>query len=476
MRSSEMQTLTILHTNDIHSHFGSMSAIAAMISEERAQAGHLLVLDIGDHMDRMAVETEGTLGMANVDVLNLTGYDAITIGNNEGLTFTPDQLAQSYTGLLCPIVCGNVLEQDTGHPPAWMKPWSIIEKGPFRIGLLGATAPFNTFYELMGWQVTDPVETLQDQVKTLREDVDIIIVLSHLGLSTDKRLAEQVSGIDIILGGHTHHVLEEPLMIGKTVLGAAGKFGQWLGKVVLERAGEAEPIQLVRSGCVPVQSNMLDEQVSLAIATNGVEAERMLDQTAVITDRTLPVHYERESPFATLLAQAVLHFTGAELSLVNAGQLLGNLPQGDITKGMLHSLCPSPINACTICLNGYQIREALEQSLLEEFISRSIVGFGFRGRILGTLCVDGMEVRYDPSAPAYDKIQSIHVNGIPIEEQRKYIVGTLDMFTFNVGYPSLAQGSNIQYYLPEFIRDLLERELKRPGALEESLRSRWIQS
>ncbi|MGQ8871443.1 bifunctional metallophosphatase/5'-nucleotidase [Paenibacillus sp. TSA_86.1] len=476
MRSSEKQTLTILHTNDVHSHFGSMSAIAAMIREERAQAGHLLVLDIGDHMDRMAIETEGTLGMANVDVLNLTGYDAITIGNNEGLTFTPDQLAQSYTGLLCPIVCGNVFEQDTGHPPAWMKPWSIIEKGPFRIGLLGATAPFNTFYELMGWQVTDPVETLKDQVKTLREHVDIIIVLSHLGLSTDKRLAEQVTGIDVILGGHTHHVLEEPLVIGKTVLGAAGKFGQWLGKVVLERAGEAEPIQLVRSGCVPVQSTMLDEQVSLAIATNAVEAERMLDQTAVITDRTLRVHYEQESPFATLLAQAVRHFTGAELSLVNAGQLLGNLPQGDITKGMLHSLCPSPINACTICLNGYQIREALEQSLLEEFISKPIVGFGFRGRILGTLCVDGMEVRYDPSAPAYDKIQSILVNHIPIEEQREYIVGTLDMFTFNVGYPSLAQGSNIQYYLPEFIRDLLERELKRPGALEESLHSRWFQS
>ncbi|MDT0121921.1 bifunctional UDP-sugar hydrolase/5'-nucleotidase [Paenibacillus sp. RRE4] len=476
MRGSEKQTLTILHTNDIHSHFGSMSAIAAMINEERAQGGHLLVLDIGDHMDRMAVETEGTLGKANVDVLNLTGYDAITIGNNEGLTFTPDQLAQSYTGLLCPIVCGNVFEQDTGRPPAWMKSWVIVEKGPFRIGLLGATAPFNTFYELLGWQVTDPVETLRDQVKVLREQVDVIVVLSHLGLSTDKRLAEQVEGIDVVLGGHTHHVLEEPLLIGNTVLGAAGKFGQWLGRVVLERAGQAEPVQLVSSGCVPVHSSMLEEQVSLAIATNRTEAERLLDQTAVITDRTLPVYYERESPFAILLAQAVRHFTKAEISLVNAGQLLGNLPQGDITKGMLHSLCPSPINACTICLNGDQIREALEQSLLKEFFSKPIVGFGFRGRILGTLCVDGIEVLYDPSAPAYDKIQSIYVNGIPMDGKREYVVGTLDMFTFNVGYPSLAQGSNIQYYLPEFIRDLLEEELKRPGALEESLRNRWLPS
>ncbi|PZT54375.1 bifunctional metallophosphatase/5'-nucleotidase [Paenibacillus silvae] len=476
MHSSEKQTLTILHTNDLHSHFGSMSAIAAMIRQERARGGHLLVLDIGDHMDRMAVETEGTLGMANVDVMNLTGYDAITIGNNEGLTFTTEQLAQAYNALLCPIVCGNVVEHATGQPPAWMQPSAIIDKGPFQIGLLGATAPFNTFYELLGWRVLDPVETLKEQVNKLRGQVDVIIVLSHLGLSTDKRLAEQTEGIDVILGGHTHHILEEPLVIGQTVLGAAGKFGQWLGKVVLERSTEEGTLRLVNSGCVPIQEELLEENVSLAIGANRREAVRVLDQTAVITDRELSIDYERESAFANLLAQAVRQSTGAELSLVNAGQLLGNLPQGDITKGLLHSLCPSPINACTICLKGSQIREALEQSLLQEFAHKPIVGFGFRGKILGTLCMDGMEVRYDPNAPASHRIQSIMVNGAIMEDQREYVVGTLDMFTFNVGYSSLAQGSNIKYHLPEFIRDLVEKELKRPGALEESLRSRWFQS
>ena len=193
----------------------------------------------------------------------------------------------------------------------------------------------------------------------------------------------RLPGIDV-LGGHTHHVLEEPLVIGQTVLGAAGKFGQWLGKVVLERTSVGEPLQLVSSGCMVAKSILLDDQVTLAIATNRTEAERTLNQTAVITDRVLSITYDRESPFATLLAQAVRHFTGAQLSLVNAGQLLGDLPQGNITKGMLHSLCPSPINACTICLSGSHIREALEQSLLDEFSGKPIMGFGFRGHILGT--------------------------------------------------------------------------------------------
>ncbi|WP_440118258.1 bifunctional metallophosphatase/5'-nucleotidase [Paenibacillus sp. QZ-Y1] len=473
MSTRKTQTLTILHSNDIHSHFGSMSSIAAMIAWERAQAGEVLVLDIGDHMDRMAVETEGTLGAANVDVINLTGYDAITIGNNEGLTFTPEQLAHSYSGLLSPVVCGNVIEQATGLPPAWMKSSLILEKGPFCVGLLGATAPFTAFYELLGWDVLDPVETLREQVEAMRSQVDVVVILSHLGLSTDRRLAEQIAGIDVILGGHTHHVLEEPLVIGQTVLGAAGKFGQWLGKVVLEReSGQNEPT-LVSSGCVPVQSMMLEEKVSLAIATHRTEAERVLDQTAVITDRMLPIDYEHESPFGSLLAQAVRQFTGAQLSLVNAGQLLGDLPQGNVTKGMLHSLCPSPINACTIYLNGNQIREALEQSLLPEFSAKPIIGFGFRGDILGTLCMDGMEVEYDPHALPYEKIRAIYIDGEPIRDEDEYVVGTLDMFTFNVGYPSLALGSDTLYRLPEFIRDLLEMELKRPGALEDSLRSRW---
>lgn len=473
MSLMENERLTILHTNDIHSHFDSMSSIAAMIERERREAGAFLVLDIGDHMDRMAVETEGTLGAANVDVINLTGYDAITIGNNEGLTFTPEQLAKSYSGLQCPVVCGNVLDQRTGLPPAWMEPSLIVDKGGFRIGLLGATAPFTSFYELLGWDVLDPVETLRKQAEAIRSEVDVVIVLSHLGLSTDRRLAEQTDSIDLILGGHTHHVLEEPLIIGGTALGAGGKFGQWLGKMVLERKAESKRPVLVHGGCVPVDRSLLEEKVVLAIETDRMAANEALLQTAVITDRTLAIDYVHESPFANLLAQAVRRFTGAQVSVVNAGQLLGDLPSGDITKGMLHSLCPSPINACTIVLKGRHLREALEQCLLPEYTDKPIIGFGFRGNILGTLCVDGLEITFDPDGSPYERIRSISLDGEPLGGEEEIVIGTLDMFTFNVGYPPLAQGTETSYRLPEFIRDLIETELKRPGALDECLRTRW---
>ncbi|MBE6069830.1 MAG: bifunctional metallophosphatase/5'-nucleotidase, partial [Clostridium lundense] len=205
MPEMNQETLTILYTNDIHSHFETMGRIAAMIDELRAEApASTLLLDIGDHMDRAAFETEGTLGQANVDVLNLTGYDAVTIGNNEGLTFTPEMLGQAYAGLHSSVVCGNIIEMQTGQPPAWMQSRLIIHKQGFKIGLVAATAAFAEFYELLGLESLNPLDTIARDVSQLRDEVDLVIVMSHLGLPMDRQLAETVPGIDLIIGGHTH--------------------------------------------------------------------------------------------------------------------------------------------------------------------------------------------------------------------------------------------------------------------------------
>lgn len=476
MEMTTRQMLTIFHTNDIHSHFGSMPSIAAMIDERRAALGDaLLVLDIGDHMDRMAPETEGTMGRANVDVINLTGYDAITIGNNEGLTFTPDIIEQAYAGIYCPVVCGNMIESATGVRPSWMKESLILDKAGVKVGLLGVTAPFTEFYRLLGWDALDPFEVLGEQIAALRKQVDVLIVMSHLGLPSDEKLASQFPEIDVILGGHTHHVLEKPLRIGNTALCGAGKFGTLLGEVTLTRSNSHEPFRVTSGGVVPVDQTLLNEKVTSAIVLHRRQAERALESTVAVTGQELGIAYDQESPFGNLLAQSVSHFTGAAIALVNAGQLLGPLPQGDISKGVLHSLCPSPINACVMKLRGSDIRLALEQSLLPEFADKPVKGFGFRGKVLGTMCVEGLEIQYDPDRASYDKVTGIRVAGRILEEHGEYTVGTLDMFTFRVGYEVLANGTERRFMLPEFLRNLIEMELKRPGAMEECFIARWLQ-
>ncbi|OKQ00308.1 bifunctional UDP-sugar hydrolase/5'-nucleotidase [Paenibacillus sp. P46E] len=470
-----LQRLTLIHTNDIHSHFEMMSPVAAEIAKLRAIAGDepVLLMDIGDHMDRFSVETEGTMGQANIDMINLTGYDAVTIGNNEGLTFPREMLSVLYAGIQCPVVCCNILESSTGEPPGWMKRHAILEKDGTKIGVTGATAAFASFYSLLGWEALDPEIALREQCELLAPQVDLLIILSHLGLPADRRLAEQLKGVHAILGGHTHHMLETPEIINGTAVCGAGKFGRYVGRLIFERASASHPFELASGQCFPVDPSLTEDVILPAAALHLQHGREVLNETVAITDRELALDTQGESPFGNLLAQAVRRYTGAPVSLVNSGQLLESLPAGNITAGILHALCPSPINACVVQLKGEDIRRALEQSLTEEYRTKAIFGYGFRGEVLGSLAVDGLKILYDPRAMPYDNGIAVFVAGEPLDENAIYSVGTLDMFTFRTGYESIANGTEPLYLLPHFLRDLLRMELQRPGSLEESESLRW---
>ncbi|WP_231570964.1 metallophosphoesterase [Gordoniibacillus kamchatkensis] len=215
----------MIHTNDLHSHFEAMPRIASFIRVQRELLGadRVLALDIGDHLDRMSPETEGTDGRANVDVLNATGIEAFVPGNNEGLTLAPELLRAAFAGRArFPVVCANLREASTGRIPDWMTPTHVIVKGKLRIGLIGVTAAFADYYRLLGWIADEPLQAVAARAAELRGQADIVVVLSHLGLRLDEQMAAEVPGIDVILGGHTHHLLEQPRQIGAVTVCGAG--------------------------------------------------------------------------------------------------------------------------------------------------------------------------------------------------------------------------------------------------------------
>ncbi|WP_341413862.1 bifunctional UDP-sugar hydrolase/5'-nucleotidase [Paenibacillus filicis] len=466
-----------MHTNDIHSHFEQMGKIARIVRDLREEAGasHTLTLDIGDHMDRMRPETEGTEGLANVTVLQATGYDAVTLGNNEGLTYTPDVLQRRYGEQAdFAVILGNLFEASTGELPLWARPWQLFERAGLRIGLIGATAAFSDFYRLLGWDARDPFPIIGEAVRLLRPQADVIILMSHLGLRHDESLAEQFPDIDVILGGHSHHLFKEPVLAGSTLLGATGKYGQYVGYMDLEVYPGQQRVTLAGGGVVETQGVTGAPDIEALIEGCTNLARNKLSAEVAFIDRTLPVNWHGEAPLSNLLASGLKRWVGAEIGIVNTGQLLGSLPQGPITAGDLLELCPSPINPCRLHLTGEQIVRALEESLLPEYQDKTIYGFGFRGKVLGSLAVDGMRVEYDPEAPPYAKVASVQIGGHPLETDRRYLVGTLDMFTFGTGYLSIGQGTGAEFYLPEFIRDVLLQELKDPQALQDCDVNRWI--
>ncbi|MCS7463648.1 bifunctional metallophosphatase/5'-nucleotidase [Paenibacillus doosanensis] len=468
--------LRILHSNDIHSHFEQMPAIAAAFKKLRAEAGeeHTLTVDIGDHLDRMRPETEASAGGFNLDMMSATGYEAMTLGNNEGLTLTREALAELYGSRPdLKMLCGNLVETETGSPPSWMAPYHIIVKSGISIGLIGVTAYYHEFYRLLGWTVQDPFASVQFWAGKLRPQVDVLVLLSHLGLKLDERIAVDIPGIDVILGGHSHHLLEQPLRIGQSLVCGAGKFGQYIGVVDLELDPVSrKPIR--SSGYVRSMAEEAADPAVLELAQRcKADAASMLDREVAYLPQSLPSEWNTEAPLGNMLAAALRRWTGADIGIVNAGQFLDGLKAGPVTAGRLLEICPSPINPCRIRIKGEHLLKALEESLLPEFKEMPIYGFGFRGKVLGMLNLDGLRVEYDPKAPDMAKIRRALAGSQPLVPEKEYIVGTIDMFTFGKGYLSLAQGSQVEYFLPEFIRDIIVQELHLPEAIREGAVKRW---
>lgn len=452
--------LILLHTNDVHSCFENMPKLAAAIRRFRAAhaTDELLIVDCGDHMDRMRGETEGTAGEANVAVLNATGCEVFLPGNNEGLTFTRSQLERAFAGASFAVLCTNLTDR-SGSRPSWLKRTLILDKGGRKIGLVGITASYNDFYGPLGWHAEDPFAAVGAAVRELRGRTDLIVVMSHVGLRFDRELAEKVPDIDCIVGGHTHHLLEKAERAGDTLIGCAGKLGTHLGVMELEFAeGGGRPVAM-DGYAIDVTEETDDAEVAGLIEDVRRTSLHALDRPAAVLSEPIPHDPLAESDLGNVLADGLRQWTGAEIGLVNGGQLLGGLDGGTRTEYDLLSVCPSPINPCSLLLSGRDILEALEQSLVEGHARMEIRGYGFRGKVLGTLCASGMTIRYDASGEALHRVVEVRIGERPLEPDRLYRVGTIDMFTFGVGYPTLGKGQELTYYLPEFLRDVLRRQL-----------------
>ncbi|HNE50454.1 MAG TPA: metallophosphatase [Chitinophagales bacterium] len=236
-------TLTILHTNDMHSHIeafsdddkkypglGGAEYRAAIIANTRKKNKHVLLLDAGDIF-------QGTPyfnffhGDLDIDLMNKMGYDAATIGNHDfdgGI----ENLAKQITRAHFPFVNCNYDFTDTPVDGKVHK-HIVIKKGKLKIGITGCGVELNGLVPdklYTNTKYLDPIKSVQEQVDILKEkkNCQFVICLSHLGYKYDSNkisdivLANHTAHIDLIIGGHTHTFLDKPTEVknkyDKTVL------------------------------------------------------------------------------------------------------------------------------------------------------------------------------------------------------------------------------------------------------------------
>lgn len=467
-------TLHLLHTNDLHSHFEKMPLIATCLRTSREQwesrQEHVLTIDIGDHMDRMDSRSEASFGKTNVSVLNRCGYQYATIGNNEGLTLPKSKLDTMYEQADFTVVVGNLLDRATMAPPAWAVPYAIHTCGELRIALLGMTIPFFS-YQNMGWEIREPLPVLREQVAALRSSVDIIILLSHLGYQTDCMLAQEVAGLDVILGGHTHHTLPHGERVGSTLIAQTGRFGEHVGHVRLIWDRAAKQIVDVSAELFETGRYEPDQALLAFLQKEQEQANVSLIRPIARLERDLRVNWTEETPYGSFLAASIRKWTGAEVGMANGGLLLTDLQRGSLTFAQLLKSVPHPINVCAVTLTGRQLAAVLEQAIQPQIVHRELRGYGFRGKIEGWMAVDGLRIQYADSRKPH--IVAIEVNGQPLANEREYRVGTVDMFMYNRLFPDLLQGREIEYFFPEMLREVIANTITDQTLVQNAFLPRW---
>ncbi|PLS18079.1 bifunctional metallophosphatase/5'-nucleotidase [Bacillus sp. M6-12] len=448
------------HINDLHSHFENWPRICEFLEKRRelhSDTGEEFVLaDLGDHMDRWHPYTEATLGKGNVKLLNEAGFHYAAIGNNEGITLPFKALDSLYKGANFQVLAANLYKED-GIRPQWSLPYAIhsTKKGT-RIGLIGLTAYYHAFYGELGWQLSDPIEELKHQLQILKGETDMIVLLSHLGLHEDERMALEFPEIDIILGAHTHHILHEGKLINQTLLCCAGKYGEFVGHVQVV-IGENQAIE---------KEAQLYDTNKFAYCNGEKEWEdnlfqkgkSMLGEEVTVLPENLSNDWFGPSDLSRLLCEALREWCHADCSFLNAGLLLSSLNKGPVTKAALHSICPHPINPCAVMLTGAELKEILQESRNKDWPHLQIKGFGFRGKIMGSMIYDGVEFI---ASNAGCHQQLITIDGCPIIHNKLYRLAIPDMFTFGNFFPEIRRSPNKKYYMPEFLRDLLAWKLKK---------------
>ncbi|MGI6368629.1 MAG: hypothetical protein ACOX2L_09805 [Anaerolineae bacterium] len=217
---------------------GGLARRATLIQDTRDQTDvPVLVVDAGNTLmgKSLSLASEGRV---LVDAMNLMGYDALGIGVGE-LIQGPEILEARAQEASFPLVSANLVDAATGEP--LFEPWVLIERKGTRFGVLGLSNPGALLGIESLWpgaEILPAQQALTRYLDEVRSQSDVVVVLSLLGLDSDQVLAQNVAGIDVIVGGNERYLLTEASSVNNTTIVQVGYDGEWLGQLDLTPADQ----------------------------------------------------------------------------------------------------------------------------------------------------------------------------------------------------------------------------------------------
>ncbi|WLD94563.1 bifunctional UDP-sugar hydrolase/5'-nucleotidase [Alkalihalobacillus sp. AL-G] len=457
------QAITILHTNDLHGNYEQLLRQAAYIkkrvSELEAQKEDYLLLDGGDHLDMSINECLATNGSMHLEMLEDIGYHAMSVGNNELLRSTPELIRRHSLESTVPWLLLNLAEGD-GSIIGGMKESLLLNVGEhLNIGLFGATDQFEDIYENKhGFHNMDTLASIKKAVEDLNDQgADFIVFLSHMGYEADLELAKSLSGsVDVIVGAHSHTVLESPIVESDVIIVQAGSHGKYVGELRLEYNQDDKKIEMYNGKLTEINlDSECDPSMTEILERGRKQTNEFLSEVLSTTDE--PLSHE---DVIKLMADSVREFWAAEIGIMYGGAAIGGMEKGELTRGMVLDSCKSMHSPVLIEMKGEQIAGMIHDSFREEVTSKKIYGNGFRpqGITIGALGFSGITWEDQNGV-----ISDIKVNGEQLSEKRVYTVGSGTPLLYGevCGYTSVQGCKMIDIGKTLMVKDVFMMYLKK---------------
>jgi 2',3'-cyclic-nucleotide 2'-phosphodiesterase (5'-nucleotidase family) len=353
-------------------------------------------------------------GRSVMQLLNALPVSAMVVGNHE-FDFGQEELKKRVKEARFPVLGANV----KGFPG--LKPYVMKRVGGMQVAIIGvvteetktATHPRN----VEGVEFAGAAEVVRSCLPHVKPKADLVVALTHLGFEADQELARQVPELDVIVGGHTHTRVKEPLQVGKTLIVQAWEHGKVLGVLDLE----------VKDGKVVRWEGRLEEikpaccqespKIKKLVQRYAKEANRKLDgpvgQAAVELDGQNV--RRQETNLGNLVADIVRQTAGAEVALINGGGLRTSIPAGTIRVREIYNTLPFDNYLVALRMTGAQLREALDHA-----VSEVQTGGGRFPQ------VSGVRLTYDPQAPVKQRVREVWVGDQALQPEKQYVVATHD--------------------------------------------------
>jgi 5'-nucleotidase / UDP-sugar diphosphatase len=419
--------LTFIHTSDIHSRlfpytfvptrfdqddgllkdngpFGGAARMATVINRERAAAGRSLWLDSGDCFQGAPIFNMFK-GEAEMRALSMMGLDAAVIGNHEFDLGSKNLFQQIDNWAEFQLLAANYLFEDPINPDDRslkdvVQPYTVFDVDGLKVGVIGMGnwSSMTGIFEggnSLGIRPLEDAQVIEEYVRLLRPSVDLVVVVSHLGLDEDEGLSGNevedqnellpLEGVDLIFGGHLHIVLDPPKQVpndehgNQTVLVHSGAFAKYVGRLdLVVKVGDdnSDPERRSRVTAfsydnIPIDSRIPDDRdVADLLWPYSVALNREYDLDGVLAYVDTPgdakiVRNDQtggDSQLGNLVARSMQTRTGieADLAITNSLGIRADFEQGPLTVEQMFNVFPFENTIAIIYLSGSEIQETLD--------------------------------------------------------------------------------------------------------------------